>query len=154
MRKSTTHYAIDGGTPRSSNLTMTILWSMRSNAFEKSVSTSVPMLPAFSTPEIKWWYTSIKQCVVDTPFWLPNCLASTPEWISSMIHLQTLPSAIFARQGVKEIGRNLSIEGGVFFGIGMTFASFHWGGTLPCDNDAFTISVTGCWTHMQILSTI
>ena len=76
-------------------------------------------------------------------FGYQNCLASTPEWISSMIHLQTLPSATFARQGVKEMGRNLSIEGGVFFGIGMTFASFHWDGTLPCDNDAFTISVTG-----------
>ena len=144
-----------GGTPRSSNLIMTILLSVRSNPFEKSVSTSVPMLPVFSTHEIKWWYTSIKQCVVDT-FWLPNCLASTPEWILSMIHLQTLPSSTtFARQGVNEMGRNLSIEGGGFVGIGMTFASFHIGMELnfvTTMHSQYQLLVD--WIHMQILSTV
>ena len=71
VRKSTTHWTNTGGAFMPNNLVKAILWSIRSKAFEKLVSTRVLMLPSFSAPEIMWWSIPIKQWVVETPFWLP-----------------------------------------------------------------------------------
>lgn len=73
--------------------------------------------------------------------------------MASIIHLAGKDSRIFDKVAVRDIGRRSELMSvtGDFFGIGITFASFHWVGTCAWQMDTLNKAVTGSESYIEKL---
>ena len=83
--------------------------------------------------------------VVKTPFLLPNCRGSDLMDVNCRSRFITNRSSSHAIRHVSDIGRMSfsMIEGGDFFGRGVSIARFHFSGTSPSLMELLKVAVIG-----------
>ena len=143
-RKLIIHGIKDLLTPKSISFPISMLWPMRSNAFEKSRKIRRRCLPGDSKCKSQVWIISRRHYVIEVPFRHPNWSGSILSLMSAISHWTTKSSRVLDRQGVNEIGLvSPSLVGGCVFKMGVMLEFFHISGTVPDVRDALKMAVTG-----------
>ena len=148
LKKRLIQLRIVGGTFKSINLRSKVLWSIKSNALEKS-SKNTLTAQFDASVSFRRWGTKliriIRLWVVEDFFKEPNCLLSILFLIELISQSDTNDSQILDKVGGNEIGRRsvvISASTDVL-GIGITSAFFHTVGTCCCCIEALNSEATG-----------
>lgn len=108
-----------------------IVWSMRSNAFEKSIRQELITVFGGSVAFSQWWIRWTRAWVVDEFLTHPYWYGSLFGIMIAASHSKTKPSRILLSTGVNEIGLKsllMDVGRGTLF-IGITLAHFHRDGS-------------------------
>ena len=126
-RKAPIHLTRWDGKPMVSNLSISIVWLIKSKALEKSSRSILIYVPWVSVAWYHWCTISTKMSVVQVPEIEPNCLQSVCGLTTLSTHFNTIDSKTLHAIGVKDIGLiSFSTDmGGCFLGNGTIVAVFH-----------------------------